>query len=130
MSAIQNSIGSSINKIKLEPRVNQYTAKGEPELYNPVILTKDYTALKEKGLTEHELDIHATITLNLKVDRATGLQIWRHADMAGGTELSQRYVDRANAEYRRMVEFEQGAYPEKLEEKFVESTGLDKSQAK
>lgn len=99
---------------KLEPKPNPYTAKGEPELYKPVILTEDYTALKEKGLTDYELDIHATITMNLKVDRATGLQMWRHADMTGGTELSQRYVDRSNTEYRRMIDFEKGKYPEKL----------------
>lgn len=119
------------DKVKLEPKQNKYTAKGEPELYTPVILTEDYTALKEKGLTEHELDIHATITLNLKVDRATGLQIWRHADMAGGTELSQRYVNRSSAEYRRMVGFEEGVYPDNLIEKF-ESTHphLDSSNAK
>lgn len=97
---------------KLEPKPNPYTAKGEPELYKPVILTEDYTSLKEKGLTDYELDVHATITMNLKVDRATGLQMWRHADMTGGTELSQRYVDRSNAEYRSMFGFEKGKYPD------------------
>lgn len=100
------------DKTTLKPKENQYTAKGEPGLYNPIILTEDYTALKEKGLTDYELDIHATITINLKVDRATGLQIWRHADMTGGTELSQRYVKRDGAEYRKMVGFEEGTYPD------------------
>ncbi|MCZ4246885.1 hypothetical protein BXO87_01925 [Bacillus sp. GZB] len=111
------------DKTKLDPKENQYTAKGEPELYNPIILTEDYTDLKEKGLTDYELDVHATITMNLKVDRATGLQIWRHADMAGGTELSQRYVDRENAEYRKMLGFESGVYPDNLEEKYAAATG-------
>lgn len=100
------------DKTKVEPKENQYAAKGEPELGSPVILSEDYTSLKEKGLTDYELDIHATITMNLKVDRATGVQIWRHADMTGGTELSQRYVDRANAEYRPMLDFEVGKYPD------------------
>lgn len=99
-------------KRELEPKANQYTAKGEPELYKPTLLSEDYTTLKEKGLTDYELDIHATITLNMKVDRATGLQIWRHADMTGGTELSQRYVKRDGAEYRPMVGFELGKYPD------------------
>ncbi|WP_411685036.1 FAD-dependent thymidylate synthase [Aeromonas caviae] len=111
------------DKTKLEPIENQFTAKGEPQLYKPIILTEDYTALKEKGLTDYELDVHATVTMNLKVDRATGLQIWRHADMAGGTELSQRYVDRTNAEYRKMLGFEKGVYPENLKEKFTAATG-------
>lgn len=100
------------DKTKLTPKENQYTAKGEPELYNPVILTEDYTELKAKGLTDYELDVHATITMNLKVDRATGLQIWRHADMTGGTELSQRYVKRDGSELRPMVDFEEGKYPD------------------
>lgn len=112
------------DKTKLEPKENQYASKGEPELYKPIILTEDYTDLKEKGLTDYELDIHATVTLNLKVDRATGLQIWRHADMTGGTELSQRYVDRSNAEYRPMVGFEKGKYPDRLYE-YADSAFLD-----
>ncbi|MCP8973146.1 FAD-dependent thymidylate synthase [Bacillus licheniformis] len=118
------------DKTKLEPRENQYTSKGEPELYKPVILAEDYTALKEKGLTEYELNMHATVTLNLKVDRATGLQIWRHADMAGGTELSQRYVDRSTAEYRKILGFEKGKYPENLKEKYIVSTGESEGVAK
>lgn len=108
------------DKTKVKPKENPYTAKGEPELYNPVILTEDYTALKEKGLTDYELDVHATITMNLKVDRSTGLQIWRHADMTGGTELSQRYVERGKAGYRKLLEFEDAFDEDKLE-KYVDS---------
>ncbi|KZR57536.1 FAD-dependent thymidylate synthase [Pseudobacillus badius] len=116
------------DKTKLEPKENPYTAKGEPTLGNPVILSEDYTALKEKGLTDYELDIHATITMNLKVDRATGLQIWRHADMTGGTELSQRYVDRSAAEYRKMVDFEVGNYPDFS--KYMEKYNVSEKKAK
>lgn len=117
------------DKTKLVPKENQYTAKGEPQLGEPIILTEDYTALKSKGLTEYELDIHATITMNLKVDRATGLQIWRHADMTGGTELSQRYVDRSDASYRKMEDFEVGVYPDSLIAK-AEKDGANVTGAK
>ena len=47
------------------PKENRYTSKGEPELYSPVVLTEDYTALKAKGLTDYELDIHATVYCKL-----------------------------------------------------------------
>lgn len=67
---------------------------------DPVIMTEDYTSLKALGLTGYELDIHSTVTVNFVTDRSIGLQLWRHSDMAGGTELSQRYVNRENAEYR------------------------------
>jgi thymidylate synthase (FAD) len=75
-----------------------------PSLLNPEILTQDYTALKDK-LTPYELEVHATITVDWVTDRATGLQAWRHADMTGGCELSQRYVDRGSAGLR-IPEFE------------------------
>ena len=103
---------------ELKPKANQYIGKAEPELERPTLLTEDYTALKAKGLSDYELDIHATVTLNLKVDRATGLQIWRHADMAGGTELSQRYVNRSDAAYRNLENFEKGSYPSGVSEEF------------
>ena len=60
------------------------------------MLSEDYTALKEY-LNEYELLNHATVTVDVLTDRATGLQMWRHGDMTGGTELSQRYVDRSSA---------------------------------
>jgi thymidylate synthase (FAD) len=82
--------------------VNPYIPN--PSLLNPVILSEDYTALKDK-LTPYELDIHATVTVDWVTDRATGLQAWRHADMTGGCELSQRYVDRGSAGLR-IPEFE------------------------
>jgi thymidylate synthase (FAD) len=79
-------------------------------LLNPEILTQDYIALKDK-LTPYELDIHATVTVDWVTDRATGLQAWRHADMTGGCELSQRYVDRSSAGLR-IPEFEFEEDPE------------------
>lgn len=116
------------NKTKLEPKENQYITKAEPELYTPIILTEDYTALKDKCLTDYELDIHATVTMNLKVDRATELQIWRHTDMSGGTELVQLYVDRSEPEYRRMVGFEKGEYPDLT--KYMANYGVSEKKAK
>lgn len=83
-----------------------------PTLGNPVILTEDYTSLKALGLTDYELDIHSTVTIDLVTDRATGLQMWRHGDMTGGCELSQRYCDRTNALIRPMVDI--SGYPWKL----------------
>lgn len=114
--------------VKLDPKPNPYYAKGEPELYKPILLTEDFTTLKDKGLTDYELEVHATATVHLKVDRATGLQIWRHADMTGGTELSQRYVDRSDAEYRKMVEFEKGSYPDF--KKYIEKYDVSEEKAK
>lgn len=87
--------------VQLEDSPNKYTAKGMPTLYNPIVLDEDYTALKALGLTNYELDIHATITMNFITDRAAGLQFWRH--WAGGCELSQRYVERSKAEFREIV---------------------------
>lgn len=90
--------------VKLPEEANQYTAKGIPTLYNPILLEEDYTALSEKGLTAHELDVHASVTLNFITDRSAGLQFWRH--WAGGCELSQRYVERGTAEFREMVDLD------------------------
>lgn len=87
--------------VQLDESPNEYTAKGMPTLYNPMVLDEDYTALKALGLNDYELGIHAQITLNFISDRAAGLQFWRH--WAGGCELSQRYVERGNAEFREMV---------------------------
>lgn len=70
-----------------------------PLLGQPVVLAEDYTKLASI-LTPYELDIHATVTVDIVTDRAVGLQMWRHGDMTGGCELSQRYVDRGNADYR------------------------------
>lgn len=86
--------------VELEPMENPYTAK-TPTLLNPVILAEDYNNLKYTNkLTDYEMDIHTTITLSFITDRASGLQTWRHKDMVGGVELSQRYVDRSSAEFR------------------------------
>lgn len=99
-----------------EPRANPFVQKTDPDFYQPVLWTEDYTKLAREGFTEYELDIHATITVNMMVDRATGLQSWRHSDMLGGTELSQRYVERDNAPLRDMLGFSVGEYPNKLDE--------------
>lgn len=91
--------------VQLEESPNEYTAKGIPALYNPIVLDEDVTHLKALGLTDYELGIHASITMNFLTDRSAGLQFWRH--WAGGCELSQRYVERGNAEFREMVGLEQ-----------------------
>lgn len=93
--------------VQLEESPNEYTAKGAPSLYKPIVLDEDYTVLKALGLNEYELGIHAQITMNFILDRAASLQSWRH--WSGGCELSQRYVERGNAEFRDLVNFD---YPE------------------
>ena len=84
--------------VELPGSVNQYSGKGCPELYEPIVLDEDYTKLKALGLNDYELGIHATITMNFVTDRAISLQLWRH--WSGGCELSQRYVERSNASFR------------------------------
>ncbi len=113
------------NTVEVEPSDSPYI--GDPSLFNPVILTEDYTALKALGLTDYELDIHATITVDLITDRATGLQMWRHGDMTGGCELSQRYCDRSTALVREMEDIT--AYPDKLAA-YAESEGLTMDEAR
>lgn len=92
--------------IEIEPSKNTYTEMSKPLLYHPVLLSEDYSELKALGLNEHELDIHATVTISFMTDRSVGLQFWRHTDMTGGTELSQRYVNRAEATFRGLIGFE------------------------
>jgi len=96
--------------VEVPPSDNPYIPN--PTLGNPFILSEDYTVLKELGLTDYELDIHATVTVDMITDRASGLQMWRHGDMTGGCELSQRYCDRSSAEFRPMVDV--SSYPHKL----------------
>lgn len=90
--------------VQLPEAPNTYTAKGTPDLYEPIILEEDYTILKEKGLSDHELDVHASITVNFLTDRSAGLQFWRH--WAGGCELSQRYVSRKDSKFRELVDLD------------------------
>lgn len=92
--------------VEIEPKLNEYIHKPTPEVEVPVMMSEDYTALKNAGFSDHELMIHATVTINYMTDRATGLQFWRHGDMTGGTELSQRYVNRGTAQFREMIGFE------------------------
>lgn len=99
----------------------------EPSLGSPVVLTEDYTALKAKGFTNTELDVHATVTVDMVTDRATGLQMWRHGDMTGGCELSQRYCDRSNAVVREMAGI--ADYPEGLAN-YVNREGLTEKEGK
>lgn len=98
------------DSVEVTPSDSPYI--GDPSLDNPVVLSEDYTALKELGLTGYELDIHATVTVDMITDRASGLQMWRHGDMTGGCELSQRYCDRSTALVREMEDI--GVYPEKM----------------
>lgn len=86
--------------VKPQPVENVYCNVVQPQIGSPVILSEDYNALKDI-LTPYELDIHCTVTIDWVTDRATGLQAWRHGDQTGGCELSQRYVDRSNADYRK-----------------------------
>jgi len=98
------------SSVEVPPSESPYFAS--PSLGDPVVLTQDYTALKALGLTDYELDIHATVTVDYVTDRATGLQAWRHGDMTGGCELSQRYCDRSNAVVRELLHV--GEYPDQL----------------
>lgn len=111
--------------VEVPPSDSPYIA--DPSLDAPVILSEDYTALKSLGLTAYELDIHATITVDMITDRATGLQMWRHGDMTGGCELSQRYCDRSSAVLRDMVDI--SLYPDKLAA-YAESEGLTMDEAR
>ena len=92
-------------EVELVSATNRYAEMGSPKLYEPVLLSEDYTTLKALNFPEEELDIHATVTLSYMTDRSTGLQLWRHSDMAGGTELSQRYVSRDGATFRELIGF-------------------------
>ena len=92
--------------VEIEPKLNEYIQKTAPGLCTPVMMSEDHTALKSASFSDHELLIHATVTINYMTDRATGLQFWRHGDMTGGTELSQRYVNRGTAQFREMIGFE------------------------
>ena len=91
-------------KVELPDSPNVYSAKGCPKLYEPIVLDEDYTNLKALGLNDYELGIHSTITMNFVTDRSTSLQLWRH--WSGGCELSQRYVERGNADFREMLGIE------------------------
>ncbi|MFF2889508.1 hypothetical protein [Paenibacillus sp. NPDC057967] len=64
----------------------------KPDLLKPAILSSDYIALKKLGLTDYELDVHSTITVEIVSDRAMSLLDARHTDMASRSEISQRYV--------------------------------------
>lgn len=72
----------------------------DTDLLSPSVLSSDYIALKELGLTDYELDIHTTITVEIVSDRAMSLQDARHSDMMGRSEISQRYVSMSDFQYR------------------------------
>lgn len=90
---------------QLDEVPNEYTGKGLPSLYEPIVLDEDYTALKALGLNDYELGIHATLTMNFITDRSASLQFWRH--WSGGCELSQRYVKRDDSRYRPLIGIEE-----------------------
>lgn len=113
------------NSVEIPPSDSPYIAN--PTMDTPVILTEDYNTLKALGLTDYELDIHATITVDLMTDRATGLQMWRHGDMAGGCELSQRYCDRSSAPLRLMVGIKE--YPDALAS-YADAEGITMEEAR
>lgn len=112
------------DSVDLEPSDNRYISV--PSLGGPVVLTEDYLELEHLGLTPHELNVHATVTVDFITDRASGLQMWRHSDMTGGCELSQRYCDRSNAMSRRMEKID--TLPEALT-KYAEKEGLTTDEA-
>jgi len=91
--------------VELPESVNEYSFKGCPKLYEPIVLDEDYTKLRALGLNNYELGIHATITMNFITDRSASLQFWRH--WSGGCELSQRYVKRDDSRYRPMIDIEE-----------------------
>lgn len=128
VSKVKELIWFVDREIELPPSKNTYAEMVKPDFYKPVILSDDYTALKRLGLTPRELDIHATITVSMMVDRASDLQFWRHSDMTGGCELSQRYVDRSNAELRDIVSIEKENPPNLIE--FAIKNNLSVEEAK
>ncbi|ALA07274.1 putative thymidylate synthase ThyX [Brevibacillus phage SecTim467] len=72
----------------------------DTDLLKPTVMSSDYIALKEIGLTDYELDMHTTLTVEIVSDRAMSLQDARHTDMMGRSEISQRYVTMSNFQYR------------------------------
>lgn len=95
------------DSVEITPSENPYKLEGE--LGKPHLLAEDYTALKNV-LTPYELDNHVSLCFHFVFDRATSLQQWRHR-LVGGTEMSQRYVDQANASFR---------VPSDLDDEYVE----------
>lgn len=86
-------------EVTLPSEENPYLG-ADPKLLKPHVLVSDYQALKEQGLTDYELDVHSTVTVEIVSDRAMSLQDARHKDMMARSEISQRYVDFNNFEYR------------------------------
>lgn len=101
----------------IEGSENPYLT-AQSDLLKPAILSSDYVALKELGLTDYELDIHSTITVEIVSDRAMSLQDARHTDMMGRSEISQRYVSMSDFKYRVPVGLE------KTDVIYTEANGL------
>lgn len=72
----------------------------DTDLLKPTVLSSDYAALTDAGLTDYELDVHSTITVEIVSDRAMSLQDARHSDMMCRSEISQRYVSMKDFRYR------------------------------
>lgn len=96
---------------ELEPALNPY-ALTSMKPGEPTVLINDYQVLKEMGLNDYELSVHATITADFTTARIIGEQHWRHTDMAGGAELSQRYVRHGDCSFRHPEDFEKLEVPE------------------
>jgi thymidylate synthase ThyX len=87
---------------QIEGSENPYL-NADTDLLKPTVLSSDYIALKEQGLTDYELELHTTITVEIVSDRAMSLQDARHTDMMGRSEISQRYVTMSDFKYRTPV---------------------------
>jgi thymidylate synthase ThyX len=85
--------------VALEGYNNPFLASN-PSLLNPNVLVSDYEALSDVGLTDYELEYHSTVTAEIVTDRAMSLQDARHKDMMARSEISQRYVDFNDFQYR------------------------------
>lgn len=91
-------------KVSFPQKENEYYKKFNEQIKEQVIvLDDDYNELKkvfakfELPILTKEIDthlkMHSTMTILFKTMRSIVPQTWRHMDMTGGSELSQRYVN-------------------------------------
>lgn len=97
-------------KVSFPQKENEYYKKFKEQIEEQVIvLDNDYNELKTiftklgfptltKEIDSH-LETHSTMTVLFKTMRSIVPQTWRHTDMTGGTELSQRYVNLIEAPF-------------------------------
>ncbi|MFF2017204.1 FAD-dependent thymidylate synthase [Paenibacillus sp. NPDC058177] len=86
------------NTYQIEGSDNPYLQNDTDHL-QPTVLSSDYIALKELGLTDYELEMHTTVTVEIVSDRAMLLQDACHSDMLGRSEISQRNVSMSDFKY-------------------------------